>query len=331
MRARLRLNRLVRHSPQGCAHLHGRDFAIAGLPRIRLSHHLVFLGESRIENSAEIHVAGVPARAQNHALPGLDVESLALARYRDSEDPARELFFPNEARHAVPQQYLHAELSHARFEWPHERGAVRARRGVRADLSAPDHGLRPLHGLRSAIGSGRWPVGKLDAVRQQEIERSHALIAEGAHDFPVAETVIMPVGQIVEHAVRRILDAVFLLQTRAAAQSDVAAAFDGVSADVVVLVNHDDRGAQFGGGDGCGKSGGAGAHHHDVGGEVPVPFGAGCLRLSRAEPAEGSRAQAGGRLLNKAPSRQCISCVALAHAFILPWFARYTDCRAGQN
>ena len=73
VRARLRLHRLVRRSPKRCPNLHGGNFAIAGLSRIRLSHYLVFLGETRIENSAEIHVAGVPAGAQDHARSGLDV------------------------------------------------------------------------------------------------------------------------------------------------------------------------------------------------------------------------------------------------------------------
>src|SRR5205823_4376671 len=87
----------------------------------------VFLGETRIENSAEIHVAGVPARAQYHAPSGLDVQGLALVRHRDSQNPAGELFLPDEARHAVPQQNLHTELSRAGFERTHQRRPIPSR------------------------------------------------------------------------------------------------------------------------------------------------------------------------------------------------------------
>ena len=180
--------------------------------------------------------------------------------------------------------------------------------------------MRPFHGLRAAVRAARRPVWKFDAVRQQKIQRGHTLVAEGSYNFPVAEPVVVPLCQVLKHAVRRILNAVLLLQTRAAAESDVAAAFDGVSANVVVLLHHNDGGPLFGGGNRRRKSGGARAYHDDVGGEIPMPLHLRGLRLLCAEPAKCSRAQAGGRLPNKSSARQCrIFRVTLAHAFILPW------------
>ena len=50
-----------------------------------------------------------------------------------------------------------------------------------------------------------------------------------------------PVGQVAEQQVGRIVDAVFLLHAGAAAQRHIAAAADGVAADMVLRLDHDDR------------------------------------------------------------------------------------------
>src|ERR1700693_6117847 len=76
------------------------------------------------------------------------------------------------------------------------------------------------------LSPGRF-FWELDAVCQQKIKCRHAFVAEGAHNFSVTEPVIVPMHQVLEHAVRRIFNPVFFLQARAAAQSDVAAALDG--------------------------------------------------------------------------------------------------------
>ena len=112
----------------------------------------------------------------------------------------------------------------------------------------------------------------------------------------------------------------FFCKTRAAAEGDVAAAFDRVSADVVVLLDYDHGGAALGGGDGCGKSGGAGADNDDVGGEVPMPFKLRGVGFFRADAAKRGSAEARGRFLNKSSARQCrILGVAFAHVHMLLW------------
>ena len=73
VRARLRLDCLAARSPERRANLHGGNFAVARLPRVWFADHLIFLGETRIENSTKIHVAGVPARAQHDAFSCLNV------------------------------------------------------------------------------------------------------------------------------------------------------------------------------------------------------------------------------------------------------------------
>src|SRR5216683_8417150 len=226
-------------------------------------------------------------------------------RRGDSQNSSGELLLSYKARHAVPQENLHAEFFRAGFERPHQRGAVSARRGVRAYFSAPDHGLRALHVLRAAIRAARRLIGKLNAVRQKKIKCRHAFVAEGAHNFPVAEAVIVPVRQILEHAVRRILNAVFFLQARPATESDVSTALDRVSANVVILLDHNDGGSLLGSGNRRGESGGSGADNDNVGGEVPMPLKLRGNSFLRADAAERSSAEARGRLLDKSPARQC--------------------------
>ncbi len=243
---------------------------------------------------------------------------LAFVRRGDSQNSSGKLLLPDEACHAVFQENLHAQFFRAGFERAHQRRAVSSRRGVRAHLSRPDHGLRALHILRAAVRSAGRSIGELNAVRQQKIKCRHAFVAEGAHDFPVAEAVIVPIHQVLEHMVGRIFDAVFFLQARAAAKRDVAAAFDRVPANVVVLLDHDHGGALLGGGNRGGKSRGAGPDYDYVGDEIPVPIELRGPHFFRADAAERGRAEAGGCLLDKSSARQCrIFRVVLFHALAL--------------
>jgi len=146
-------------------------------------------------------------------------------------------------------------------------------------------------------------VREYHAMRQQKIKCRNTFIAEGADDFPVAETVIVPVHQVFKHAVRGIFNAVFFLQAGAAAQRDVAAALDGVSADVVILLDDNDGGPGFRGRNRRRKSRGPGADHHYVGGKIPMPVGLCGLRFLRADSAKRGRAQSGGCFLNKSSAR----------------------------
>ncbi len=92
-------------------------------------------------------------------------------------------------------------------------------------------------------------VDEDDAVRHQPLEGGGAVVGEGADDLAVVVAVIRkavrldhrPVGQVAEQQVGRIRDAVFLLHAGAAAQRHVAAAGDGVAADIGFGLDQDDR------------------------------------------------------------------------------------------
>src|SRR5437879_8512659 len=108
------------------------------------------------------------SRADNHAFPGLNVEGLALARSRNAENPSRKLAFSNDTGHAVPQQDLHAKLSCARFQRPHEGSSISSI-GSHGTRSLVLHNrLRSLDVLGTPIGTDRRPVGKVHSVFFQQ-------------------------------------------------------------------------------------------------------------------------------------------------------------------
>ena len=98
------------------------------------------------------------------------------------------------------------------------------------------------HRIADRIAADR--IGRLvdeyDAVREQPFEGRGAVVGKGADDLAVVVAVVgkavrtdhRPVGQIAEQEVRRIRDAVFLLDAGAAAERNIAAADDGVAADI---------------------------------------------------------------------------------------------------
>ena len=124
----------------------------------------------------------------------------------------------------------------------------------------------------------RQPVDDLHAVRQQEFERRHAVVGEGADDLAVVVAIgrkavgldHRPVGQVAEQQVGRIRDAVFFLVAGAAAERQIAARGDGVAADMVFRLDDDDRAACFARDDRGRQAGGAGADDDDVGLAMPM-------------------------------------------------------------
>ncbi len=117
-----------------------------------------------------------------------------------------------------------------------------------------------------------------DAVVEQELEGRHAFIGEGAHQIAVvvaavAALVVDPVG---ENLVGAVVDVEFLLQGIAAAKMNTAAAQHGVPADVVVLLDDNDRGAVVACRHGGGEAGGTRADDHDISREIPFHPGS-CL------------------------------------------------------
>ena len=112
----------------------------------------------------------------------------------------------------------------------------------------------------------------------EEFKGGRGVVRVGADDFFIVVAVVGeavgldhgPVGQVAEEDFGRILDAVLLLAAGAAAEGHIAAAQNGVAADVGVGVDHDDRCAMLDGGNGGGKPRGSRANHHYVGFLVPA-------------------------------------------------------------
>ena len=98
------------------------------------------------------------------------------------------------------------------------------------------------HRVADGIAASR--VGRLidedHAMRHQPFEGGDAVVGEGADDLAIVVAVIgkavrfdhRPIGQIAEQQVGRVLDAVLLLRAGAAAERNIAAAGDGVAADI---------------------------------------------------------------------------------------------------
>jgi hypothetical protein len=138
---------------------------------------------------------------------------------------------------------------------------------------------RARHRYADLVSDIVWrPVDDFHAVGEQEFERRHAVVDKSADDLAIVVavrrvTIVLdhrPIGQIAEEQFGRILDAVFFLITGAAAERQVATAGDGVTADMRLCLDDDDRGAGLAGDDRRRHAGGARADHDNVGLTVPT-------------------------------------------------------------
>jgi hypothetical protein len=116
-----------------------------------------------------------------------------------------------------------------------------------------------------------------DAVLEEEFKGGRLVVGERALHAAVVVAILRhsvrfddrPVGQVLEQRVGRILDAIFLLRACASAERDLSAVEDAVSADVVIGLHHDNRGAMVGGADRGRQAAGARANDDDIGIDVP--------------------------------------------------------------
>ena len=112
----------------------------------------------------------------------------------------------------------------------------------------------------------------------QPFESRGAVVGKGADDLAVVVAVIGkavwtdhgPVGQIAEQEVRRIRDAVFVLDAGATAERDIATADDGMAADIFLGFDKDYGTACFACDDRGGQPCRPRADHDDIGRAVPV-------------------------------------------------------------
>jgi hypothetical protein len=147
----------------------------------------------------------------------------------------------------------------------------------------------------------RGDLFKLDAIGHQKFVRGGAMIGERPHDSSVIIPVIRPavglydgpVRQVGKDEVRRILDAVFALRARTAAQRNVAPAQHRMPAHIVVCFDHDHRRPRIDRLNGGGEPRGASANNHHIRLQVPMrrhvsssPFP--CARTADVGPAVAS-------------------------------------------
>jgi hypothetical protein len=125
---------------------------------------------------------------------------------------------------------------------------------------------------RVAAARVRSLVHENHAVRDQPFVGGDAVVGEGADDLAIVVAIIgeavgfdhRPVGEVVEQQIGRVLDAMLLLRAGAAAERHVATAGDGVAADMLLRLDHDDRRARLARDDRRRQARGAGADHHDI-------------------------------------------------------------------
>jgi hypothetical protein len=206
---------------------------------------------------------------------------------RNAEHATAPLRFSMNRTHAVFEQNLDTRFARRGFQ-----RADQARAGPDfwvvwiGRLAGMDHrpiGDVDLHRARHrdadlVANIVRRPVDDFHSVGEQEFERRHAIVDKSADNLAIVvairrEAVVLdhrPIGQMAEEKLGRILDAVFFLIMGAAAERQVAAAGDSVTADMRLCLDDDDRGASLAGDDRRWHPGGARADHDDVSLAVPM-------------------------------------------------------------
>ena len=205
-----------------------------------------------IEHAAEIDVSGRAAGGDDDRLARADIERGAVVAHLRCRARGPRAAARGRCRHAVLEQEFDARLAGRGVERTHQAVAVRrggAHRGV-GGLPVCTCGQSPARqcicarhriAVRAAGAAVRLLVDELDAVRDQKLEGLRAIVGKGADDLVVVIAIVRgavglhnrPVGQVLEHEVGLVVDAVLLLNAGAAAERDVGAAADRVAADVV--------------------------------------------------------------------------------------------------
>ena len=119
--AQAKFSDLIVSAPERRPDGDGSQFATGVLGGIRLtSDTVVFLRQARVENSAKVDVAAGAAGSEYDAFARTDVQGLTFMSDLDSQNSSRRRLLPNEARHAVLQENLHASLAGRGFERANE-------------------------------------------------------------------------------------------------------------------------------------------------------------------------------------------------------------------
>src|SRR5262245_16341532 len=314
------LARLGRRCPERRAEPHRSKFTLGALMDPRFAGLLVLFGEARIEHAAEVNVAGMTAGRDDDAFLGLDMHGIAAVHGKDAKDLSRVRLLANDLRHFVPQENLHTLLACALLQPADEAGTIPiATRGNELARDMPlDRYKRTLN------GRGRFradhPVNEFDSVLDQEVVGSQILVGKDADQIAVAVSARTgikadPVGV---DLIGRILDAMPLLYRVAAAEVQPSPAQHAASADIVVLVNRDDRDAVVARGDGGGETRYPRPDDNHVGRIVPLDLGPGFGRggraqRDRADPGGAPRQEGSAAHLFRGPAVRTLVLRVLAH------------------
>ena len=139
---------------------------------------------------------------------------------------------------------------------------------------------------RVAATRVRCLVDEHHAVRHQPFVGGDAVVGESSDDLAIVVAVVgkavgfddRPIGEVVEHQVGRVLDAMLPLCAGAAAERNVAAAGDGMAADMRFGFDDDNGSARLAGGYRGGDAGRASTDDNDVASVVKA-----CGRRHRAD------------------------------------------------
>ena len=286
--------------PERGADGHAELLGIAGLPRVRLAPHLVFLGQLRVEDRPNHDVAVRTTGAGNHATSSGDVHVTVACKIprNDPEHPARGRLLSHDADHPMLEKNVHAGCTRSAFERPDDSGTSRIVDVVPDVAGRGHHPGSPRRQVAFRRQIARRGVTEQDTLADEEIEDLDVVVGERSDDLAIVEArhrMIAPrVIQI--DGVRRILNAVLFLDGSAAANIGDAVADDRVAAHVGVLFNQNYRCPEIACANRCRHAGRAGAYDHDVNGSVPA------RDLSLSGNLLGARAGKGGEANARGPA-----------------------------
>ena len=150
-----KFSHLVVRTPERSAYGDGRQLSAGVLEGVGLAGHaVVFLGQSDVEDSAEVHVAAGTAGGEDDALARANVQGLTLTGGLDAQNPSR--CSPCRTRLAILcfKRICTSAFRGRRFERPHQPNSGRGGRrnaGVHR-LSGLHH--RPRHGSGVVLPQG---------------------------------------------------------------------------------------------------------------------------------------------------------------------------------
>ena len=189
----------------------------------------------------------------------------------------------------------------------------------------------PLSRYRGRRSRAGCLIGELHAVGNQKFKGRRIFIRERSDQISVAEPAfaVVVAHPVVEDLLGRILYPEFLLSTRPTAEVHISPAHHSMSADVEVLLDHDDGRAVLERRHRSGEPGGAGSDRDEVRGHVP-PLAAASLGfdLLNAEPQQRARADTSGTFPEEVSPTDIIFVLLDAHARVLTftmWRGNFRD------